>query len=131
MSEDRQTVKQAIVMRYDLKMGRGKQIAQAALASMWFMGHRFREYGPASRCIFSEVERAWLAGTLAKSCYRVGSEEELISIYDKSIESVLTAHLITDSGTNDLPGVPTRTCLSIGPDEAKKIDRVTGHLPLL
>ncbi len=43
----------------------------------------------------------------------------------------LEVHLITDSGRTEFHGQPTRTCLAIGPDDAAKIDQVTGHLELL
>jgi PTH2 family peptidyl-tRNA hydrolase len=54
-----------------------------------------------------------------------------MAIHDKAIELGLEVHLITDSGRNEFHGQPTRTCLAIGPDEASKIDQVTGHLELL
>jgi peptidyl-tRNA hydrolase len=37
----------------------------------------------------------------------------------------------TDSGKTEFPGEPTNTCLAIGPDDADKIDAVTGELQLL
>jgi PTH2 family peptidyl-tRNA hydrolase len=54
-----------------------------------------------------------------------------MAIHDKAIASSLEVHLITDSGRTEFHGKPTRTCLAIGPDEAAKIDQVTGHLELL
>ncbi len=78
------TIKQVIVMRHDLKMRRGKQIAQGAVA-----------------------------------------------IHDKAFAMGLEVHLITDSGRTEFQGLPTRTCLAIGPEDATKINQVTGHLQLL
>ena len=75
--------------------------------------------------------QAWITGSFAKVCVRCNSEEELIAIHDKAIELGLEVHLITDSGRTEFHGQPTRTCLAIGPDEASKIDQVTGHLELL
>jgi PTH2 family peptidyl-tRNA hydrolase len=54
-----------------------------------------------------------------------------MAILDKAIDLGLEVHLITDSGRTEFHGQPTRTCLAIGPDEASKIDQVTGHLELL
>jgi PTH2 family peptidyl-tRNA hydrolase len=120
-----------IVMRHDLKMRRGKQIAQGAHASMSFLCRRLQIQPSVSLTDFSDSERAWLAGSFAKICCRVNSEEELMSIHDQATSAGLQVHLITDSGKTEFHGQPTRTCLAIGPDDAAKIDAVTGHLELL
>lgn len=124
-------IKQVIVMRHDLKMRRGKQIAQGAHASMSFLTRRLQSRS--SICVddFSPNEQTWLMGSFAKVCVRCNSEEELMAIYDRAIEMGLEVHLITDSGRTEFHGQPTRTCLAIGPDDASKIDQVTGHLELL
>jgi PTH2 family peptidyl-tRNA hydrolase len=124
-------IKQVIVMRHDLKMRRGKQIAQGAHASMSFITRKLQSQP--SICIddFSHSERTWILGSFAKVCVRCNSEEELMAIHDKAIDMGLEVHLITDSGRTEFHGQPTRTCLAIGPDEASKIDHVTGHLELL
>lgn len=124
-------IKQVIVMRHDLKMRRGKQIAQGAHASMSFLCHRLQGEGTISLSDFSEVERTWLTGAFAKVCCRVNSEEELMSIHAKAHAAGLAVHLITDSGKTEFHGQPTRTCLAIGPDIADRIDPITGHLELL
>ena len=124
-------IKQVIVMRHDLKMRRGKQIAQGAHASMSFICRRLHETGSVSFDDFTDAQRAWLKGSFAKVCCRVNSEEELMELHDKALETGLEVHLITDSGRTEFHGQPTRTCLAVGPDEAEMIDEVTGHLELL
>lgn len=124
-------IKQVIVMRHDLKMRRGKQIAQGAHASMSFICRRLQEAGSVSLDGFTHAQRAWLTGSFAKVCCRVDSEEELMQIHDKALEAGLEVHLITDSGRTEFHGQPTRTCLAIGPDEADRIDPITGQLQLL
>lgn len=124
-------IKQVICMRHDLKMRRGKQIAQGAHASMSFICRRLQERGSVSLDDFSVAERTWLTGAFAKVCCRVDSEDELMTIHDKAVEAGLEVHLITDSGKTEFHGVPTRTCLAIGPDDAEKIDAITGQLQLL
>jgi len=131
MSDEPRRVKQVIVMRHDLKMRRGKQIAQGAHASMSFICRRLQDAGSVSLADFSEAERAWLTGAFAKVCCRVDSEEDLLAIHDKAVESGLQVHLITDSGKTEFHGEPTNTCLAIGPDDAEKIDEITGQLQLL
>ena len=118
-------------MRHDLKMRRGKQIAQGAHASMAFLIRRLESKSSISMDDFSSNEQAWISGSFAKVCVRCNSEDELMAVHDKAIELGLEVHLITDSGRTEFHGQPTRTCLAIGPDDAKKIDRVTGHLELL
>jgi len=118
-------------MRHDLKMRRGKQIAQGAHAAMSFICRRLQEQGAVSLDDFSEAQQMWLNGSFAKICCRVNSEEELIAIHDKAVEAGLEVHLITDSGKTEFNGVPTRTCLAIGPDVAENIDNITGDLQLL
>ena len=124
-------IKQVIVMRHDLKMRRGKQIAQGAHASMSFICRRLQESGSVSLDDVTDAQRAWLTGSFAKVCCRVDSEEELLEIHDKALEAGLEVHLITDSGKTEFHGEPTDTCLAIGPGDAEKIDEITGHLQLL
>lgn len=131
MSGEARPIKQVICMRHDLKMRRGKQIAQGAHASMSFLTRRLQEAGSVSLDDFSEAERAWLTGSFAKVCCRVNSEEELLAVRDKAVEAGLEVHLITDSGKTEFHGEPTDTCLAIGPDLAEKIDEITGELQLL
>ena len=56
-------IKQVIVMRHDLKMRRGKQIAQGAHASMSFICRRLQEKGSVSFDDLTEAQRAWLTGS--------------------------------------------------------------------
>ncbi len=131
MSDEPQRIKQVIVFRHDLKMRRGKQIAQGAHACMSFLCRKLQDKGRVALNDFSDVERIWLTGAFAKVCCRVNSEEELMGIHDKAIAAGLEVHLITDSGKTEFHGQPIRTCLAIGPDISEKIDVITGHLELL
>lgn len=124
-------IKQVIVMRHDLKMRRGKQIAQGAHASMAFLTRRLQRQSSISLGDFSAHAQKWILGSFAKVCVRCNSEEELLAIHEKALELGLEVHLITDSGRTEFHGQPTRTCLAIGPDDATKIDQVTGQLELL
>lgn len=129
-------VKQVIVMRTDLGMRKGKMIAQGAHSSISFLSKALYFDPNASgighaEVTFSEVEYAWLTGAFTKVCVRVDSEEELLKIYKDAQDAGLTVNLIVDSGLTEFNGIPTRTCLAIGPDESEKIDKITGHLRLL
>ena len=85
--------------------------------------------------LFSKVELDWMTEipgerSFAKIVLQCENEQELIEIYDKAVAAKLEAHLIIDSGATEFHGIPTKTCVGIGPDEAEKIDAITGLLKL-
>lgn len=64
-------------------------------------------------------------------CVYVNSEAELLEIVQAANDAGLYNALITDSGLTEFGGVPTKTCIAIGPAYSDRIDPVTRHLPLL
>jgi peptidyl-tRNA hydrolase, PTH2 family len=129
-------VKQVIVIRRDLKMRRGKEIAQGAHAAMAWLTRRMvfggdRAQAPASASVeLSAAEMDWLAGSFRKVTVTVTSEEQLMAVYEKARAAGLVAELITDSGRTEFHGIPTPTSVGIGPDYDDLIDPVTGDLDL-
>ena len=119
------SIKQVIVMRNDLNMRKGKMIAQGAHASIAFLISRHYRGMP------SKEEEQWMEEGQTKICVRVDSEEHLLEIAAKAKSAGLTVHVITDAGHTEFNGVPTKTCLAIGPNEASEIDAITGDLKLL
>ena len=132
-AEQRPT-KQVIVIRRDLRMRRGKEIAQGAHASMAWLRQRVVPHltpaGVADQVRFTEAERVWLEGSLRKVTVKVGSEDELLAVYDKAVQAGVLVQLITDRGLTEFGGTPTRTCLAVGPDYDDRIDPVTRDLEL-
>jgi PTH2 family peptidyl-tRNA hydrolase len=132
--EQQRPTKQVIVIRRDLKMRRGKEIAQGAHASMAWLRQRVMPHltsaGRADQVQFSAAERSWLELSMRKVTVKVGSETELLDVYEKALGAGLVVHLITDRGLTEFGGVPTRTCLAVGPDYDDLIDPVTGGLEL-
>ena len=126
-STERDAPKQVIVMRRDLGMRRGKEIAQGAHASMIWLALRIRQPGYG----FTEAERRWLDGPFTKVCVRVESEEELLAVVEKAQEAGVLVQLCVDAGRTEFHGVPTPTCCAVGPDYPERIDPITGHLKLL
>ena len=124
---DASVPKQVIVMRRDLGMRRGKEIAQGAHASMIWLTLRIRQRG----YTFTEAERQWLLGSITKVCVRVDSEEELLGIVRRAHEAGVLAYLCVDAGRTEFHGVATPTCCAVGPDFPARIDPITGHLKLL
>jgi len=121
--------KQIIVMRKDLYMRRGKEIAQGAHAAMAFLTkqvsvvtHRITTLTP--------VQIEWLSSSFRKVCVRVNSEAELNEIEQKARVAGVEVHVIVDNGLTEFSGVPTPTCLALGPDWDERIDAITGHLEL-
>ena len=125
-------VKQVIVMRNDLNMRKGKMIAQGAHAACAFMQRKLL-LAADGVCAYSanEMELAWQRGLFTKVCVRADSEAELLRVYEEAKAAGLTVELITDAGKTEFNGVPTHTCLAVGPDLAEKIDAITGDLKLL
>ena len=119
--------KQVIVMRRDLGMRRGKEVAQGAHAAMIWLSLRIR----LPNFAFTEAERLWLDGAFTKVCVRVESEAELLAVMATAHAARVMAHLCVDAGRTEFRGVPTPTCCAIGPDLPDRIDPITGHLKLL
>ena len=78
----------------------------------------------------SHAETVWLFGDHRKVVCQVQTVEELDALYTKAREAGLEAHLVTDLGFTEFGGAHTVTALAIGPDEASKIDAITGDLEL-
>jgi len=114
-------MKQIIVMRTDLGMRKGKMIAQGAHASLGVVVDNMTDPRVLS----------WLDGRFTKICVRVDSEEELLSVYDAARVAGLLTVLITDAGLTEFNGVPTNTCIAVGPDTAEALDPITEELKLL
>ena len=128
--------KQVIVMRKDLNMRKGKMIAQGAHASLgvftqtmsYGTSNMHKEVGVFNNVYGPMLE--WCKSSFKKVCVYVTSEEALMEVYE-SIPSEIPKILITDSGATEFNGVPTKTCIAVGPWWSDEIDKYTGKLPLL
>ena len=119
-------LKQVIVMRTDLNMRKGKMIAQGAHAAMMFaLNIILTQDKP------SADQVAWVMQGMKKITVRCESEDELLDIEQRAKDASLTVHIVTDSGHTEFHGIPTKTCLAIGPNKAESIDRITKTLKLL
>lgn len=122
------SVKQVIVWRKDLKVRTGKIVAQCCHSSIAWLTNRIRD--SKGKLELSPAEEEWVNGLFSKVVLQVENEKELREIYQKALDAGLESHLIIDAGLTEFKGIPTTTCCGIGPDEAEKIDAITGHLKL-
>jgi PTH2 family peptidyl-tRNA hydrolase len=116
-------IKQVIVVRSDLKMGKGKVAAQVAHAALGAAEVARRKHP-------SWYDSWWEEGQAKVVVKTDGGEEALEDLQKQARSLGLPVSLIQDRGLTQLePG--TTTCLGIGPGPAGEIDKVTGRLKLL
>ena len=114
-------MKQVIIIRTDLDMGKGKIAAQVGHACVLGAEH-VRKSNPEW---FSE----WWEGQ-EKVVLKVANLKELEQVKQDAIEFGMPWSEVTDAGRTQIaPG--TTTCISIGPAPEEKIDAITGDLKLL
>jgi len=112
-------LKQAIIIRTDLKMGKGKIAAQCAHASL------------AAFLIAKDLDKnIWIKEGAKKVVLKVKDEKELKNLCERASKLKLPCELIKDRGLTQIKS-GTITALGIGPADEKKIDKVTGKLKLL
>ncbi|NQU99023.1 peptidyl-tRNA hydrolase [Candidatus Woesearchaeota archaeon] len=112
-------MKQAILIRQDLKLPKGKAAAQAAHASV-------------EAVLRSEKEKVkdWRKEGMAKIVLKVADLKELHKYNQLAKDAGVRTAVVTDAGkTVVAPG--TTTCIAIGPDEDEEIDSIISELKLL
>ncbi|TRY67825.1 hypothetical protein TCAL_11127 [Tigriopus californicus] len=114
-------MKMTLVVRNDLKMGKGKaaaQCAHAAVAAYKMAKHRW----PA-------ILRRWERHGQPKVVLKVDTQLELETVQAAARSLGLVNAIITDAGRTQIdPG--SRTVVAVGPGPDSLVDRVTGHLKL-
>lgn len=111
--------KQCIIARDDLKLSKGKLAVQVAHAAV-----------SAYELADKEVREAWKKEGQKKVVLKVEKLQDLFELKETAEKHGLPAILIKDAGLTLLPP-DTITVLGIGPAEAEKLDKITGHLKLL
>jgi PTH2 family peptidyl-tRNA hydrolase len=110
-------LKQVIVVRADLGMGKGKIAAQAAHAAI-------------SAADKSPLKRDWVVEGQKKTVVKVSGEKELLLILQQAREMDIPCALIEDAGHTQLPP-GTKTAVGLGPEDDERLDKITGELKLL
>ena len=111
--------KQAIVLRIDLDMGKGKLVAQGAHASL-------SAYAKAG----ASEKKEWEFGGQKKIVLKVTSEKELLEHFERCDDAGLKPALIRDAGHTQVEA-GSITCFGVGPAPENKIDSILGKLKLL
>ena len=112
-------MKQVMVVRSDLKMSKGKTAAQCCHGCL----------GAFKKSDSKKIEK-WEKEGEKKVIVKVTSLEELFEIKEIAEKNSLSNYMVKDAGRTELP-TGTITCLGIGPDKDKIIDKVTKNLKLL
>lgn len=121
-------VKQVILVRQDLKMRRGKEMAQVAHASMKvFFDLNNSECTTSLRIPLTPEMGEWVHGLFTKVVLYVSSEELLLQAHQIAKEKGLPTSLIKDAGITEFGGKETYTTCAIGPAHSNEIDPITGR----
>ncbi|MBI4144414.1 peptidyl-tRNA hydrolase [Candidatus Woesearchaeota archaeon] len=112
-------MKQAILIRKDLEMGKGKIAAQASHACVEALLKSHKD----------NIEK-WKKEGMKKIVLEVNDEKELVDYKKKAEDSGLVVGLIRDAGRTQVTA-GTLTALAIGPDQDEQIDKITKKLKLL
>ena len=108
-------MKQVMIVRTELKMGKGKIAAQCCHGSIG----SYKKASP-------EKIRKWETTGYAK----VVLKEELSELKKQADINKVPNYLVVDAGRTQIP-TSSVTVLALGPDEDEIIDKITGDLKLL
>ena len=112
-------MKQVMVVRTDLKMGKGKMAAQCCHASI----------GSYKKTDSAKI-RKWENEAYAKVVLKVKTLEELTELKKIADKKGIANYLVVDAGRTQIP-TSSVTVLALGPDEDEILDEITGDLKLL
>lgn len=111
--------KQVIIIRKDLKLGKGKIAAQVAHASL----EAYKKTDP-------KIREKWEAEGTKKVVLKVDNLSQLRNQYAAALKAGLPCSIIKDAGRTEIKR-GTITAVGIGPALEKNIDKITKHLKLL
>ena len=115
-------IKQVIIVRADLDMGKGKTGAQCGHAVMLAYLEAIK--------VDKEIVGEWLEQGQKKVVLKVPDEESLMKLYKAFQFKKVPCAIVNDAGLTQLPP-GTTTVLGIGPWKAEEIDLFTDKLKLL
>jgi PTH2 family peptidyl-tRNA hydrolase len=114
-------IKQVIIVRADLDMGRGKAAAQCAHASLSSYLNAVSAH--------KDTVKDWLESGQKKIVLKVDGEEALVKFYEAFKFKKIPCALVSDAGLTEIPP-GTKTALGIGPWKSQELDVLTRGLKL-
>lgn len=115
-------IKQVIIVRADLDMGKGKLGAQIAHGSVLsYLEAEMKD---------KKITKEWLDSGQKKIVLKVPDEESLLKLFKAFQFKKVPCALVNDAGLTQLPP-GTTTVLGIGPWRSEEIDVFTDKLKLL
>lgn len=114
--------KQALVVRLDLRMGRGKLAVQCSHAAV--------SAAEEARLTHYAWWKKWIDDGQRKVALKVRTLEELLTLETRARKIRLPVHLVKDMGLTQVPP-GSITSLGIGPAPREALDPLTRELPLL
>lgn len=116
---EKNEIKQVIIVRKDLNMSKGKIASQCCHACL----NAYEKSYPSIRKIWKEQGEK-------KIILAVDNLDELLKIKKSAQKLKIPLFLVKDAGKTELEE-GTITCLALGPDYSSKIDKITGKLKTL
>ncbi|KAJ8965488.1 hypothetical protein NQ314_004075 [Rhamnusium bicolor] len=113
-----------IIIRTDLKMGRGKIASQTAHAAVLLYKSSIENSNPHLK--------TWLNYGQPKVVLKIDSncESDMKNIYNLALKNNLNSCIVRDAGKTQV-GIGTLTAVGIGPNRADEIDKITNGFKLL
>jgi PTH2 family peptidyl-tRNA hydrolase len=115
-------MKMVLVVRTDLKMGKGKIAAQCSHAAV--AAYKKAKF----HC--SDILKAWEQQGSAKIVTKTESEDNLLTIVATAKSIGLVTSIIQDAGRTQIEA-GSKTVVAVGPGPAQFVDQVTSTLKLM
>ncbi|KAG4067881.1 hypothetical protein HA402_010567 [Bradysia odoriphaga] len=114
--------KMLLIVRNDLKMGKGKIAAQCGHAAVGAYETAIKRY--------PSLVRHWQSNGCPKIAVKCESKAEIIDLRNKAQAKDFNTCMIRDAGRTQVEP-NTITVLAIGPAQSDALDQITRHLKLL
>lgn len=118
---DHEDMKMVLVVRQDLKMGKGKAAAQCCHATLSAYKQARRKQ--------PDTLRVWECNGQPKVTVKCDTEEELLTLLAQARSLDLVSAVISDAGRTQI-AAGSKTVVAVGPGPAQLVDQVTGGLKL-